>query len=60
MKKLLLLLFLVSQISIAQKTYIQCGNLIDTRNQLVLKDMTIVVEGNKVIDVQKGLKKVKN
>ncbi|MCP9766281.1 amidohydrolase family protein [Lacihabitans sp. LS3-19] len=57
MKRLLLLLFLVSQISIAQKTYIQCGNLIDTRNQLVLKDMTIVVEGNKIVDVQKGLKK---
>lgn len=56
MKKLLLVLTLFSQISIAQKTYIQCGNLIDTKNQLVLKNMTIVVEGNKIIDVQKGLK----
>jgi imidazolonepropionase-like amidohydrolase len=56
MKKLLLVLILISEISNAQKTYIQCGNLIDTKNQLVLKNMTIVVEGNKIIDVQKGLK----
>lgn len=38
----------------AQKTYIQCGKLIDVMNQKVLSNMTIVVDKNKVIDVLNG------
>lgn len=38
----------------AQSTYIHCGNLIDTRNQKVLPEMTVVVTANKIMDVRKG------
>ena len=38
----------------AQKTYLQCGNLIDTGTGKVLKEMTVVVEKNMIINVQKG------
>jgi imidazolonepropionase-like amidohydrolase len=57
MKKTILLALFASVSAFAQKTYIQCGNLIDTRNQKVLKDMTIVVEGNKIVEVKNGLQK---
>jgi imidazolonepropionase-like amidohydrolase len=57
MKKTILFAVLASFSAIAQKTYIQCGNLIDTRNQKVLKDMTIVVEGNKIVEVRNGFQK---
>ncbi len=45
---------LLSIISVAQKTYIYCGQLIDTKNSTVLKDQTIIVEKNKIVDVLKG------
>jgi imidazolonepropionase-like amidohydrolase len=38
----------------AQRTLIYCGHLIDTRALQVSTDMTIVVEGNIISDVQKG------
>ncbi|MBC7650802.1 MAG: amidohydrolase family protein [Deinococcales bacterium] len=38
----------------AQKTYIYCGQLIDTKAATMLKEMTIVVDKNKIVDVQKG------
>jgi len=39
----------------AQKTFIQCGKLIDV-NTLQMKDkMTIVVEGNKIVEVRSGI-----
>ncbi|MEP7142998.1 MAG: amidohydrolase family protein [Ferruginibacter sp.] len=38
----------------AQKSYVYCGSLIDTRAGTVQKEMTIVVEKNKIIDVIKG------
>ncbi len=38
----------------AQKTYLQCGQLIDVRQLQVLKEKTIVVEGNKIIDIVDG------
>ncbi len=38
----------------AQKTYIFCGRLIDTKSGTVLNEMTIIVEKNKIVDVQKG------
>ena len=38
----------------AQNTYLHCGKLIDTKNGTVLKEMTIVVTGNKITAVKKG------
>ncbi len=57
MKKTLLFWGMACSTVIAQKTYIQCGNLIDTRSQKVQKEMTIVVEGNKIVEVKSGYQK---
>ncbi len=38
----------------AQNTYIYCGNLINGIDDKVKKEMTIIVEKNKIIDVKKG------
>lgn len=38
----------------AQRTVIHCGQLVDVRNLQLLKEMTIVVEGNTIVEVQKG------
>ncbi|MDI9338602.1 MAG: amidohydrolase family protein [Alphaproteobacteria bacterium] len=55
MKKILTIAFIIMySIVSAQKTYIQCGKLIDVMNQKVLSNMTIVVDKNKVIDVLNG------
>lgn len=48
------LLLLASQSVLAQKTLLHCGQLIDVKNGTQLPQMTIVVEGNKIIEVQKG------
>ena len=39
---------------LSQKTVIYCGQLIDVNNLQVLKEMTIVTDGNKITDVVKG------
>jgi hypothetical protein len=53
-----LLLLLLAAISLqqltAQRTIVHCGQLIDTRKLQVLKEMSVIIEGNKVVDVQKG------
>jgi imidazolonepropionase-like amidohydrolase len=51
------LLLALAGTTFAQKTYIQCGTLIDTRNEVMNKEMTIVVEKNKVVEVKKGYQK---
>lgn len=51
---LLALLILVMTGTHAQKTLLHCGQLIDVKNLQTLKEMTIVVQGNKILDVQKG------
>ncbi len=38
----------------AQKTVIHCGNLIDGKSNEVQVQMTVVIEGNKIVSVQKG------
>lgn len=38
----------------AQKTYLQCGQLVDVVNLKILKEKTIVVESNKIIDIIDG------
>ncbi len=48
---------LFAQIAIAQKTVIHCGNLIDGKSNDVQAQMTIVIEGNKIVAIQKGFTK---
>lgn len=56
MRKLLLLLFTacLATTILAQRTIIHCGQLVDVKNLQLLKEMSIITEGNKIIDVQKG------
>jgi len=56
MKKALLLfsMTIVSVCTMAQKTIIHCGQLIDVKNQTVLKEMTIITDGAVITDVKKG------
>jgi imidazolonepropionase-like amidohydrolase len=55
MRFTLVLLLLVSMVCIhAQKTFLQCGQLVDVKAGTVLKEMTIVIESNKIIDLVKG------
>jgi len=59
MKKTFLVLipiFLVQSL-FAQKTYIWCGTLIDGMSNDVKKNMTIVVEKNKIVSVENGFTK---
>ncbi|MBW8050617.1 MAG: amidohydrolase family protein [Cytophagales bacterium] len=50
----LLLLFLLLQQSFAQQSYIHCGKLIDVVNKKALEKMTIIIDGNKIVSVEKG------
>lgn len=55
MRKLYFLyLMLLANFAFAQKTYIQCGKLIDGSATTALTQITIVVEGKMIVDVQKG------
>jgi len=55
MKKIITLFSLLFTLLIsAQSTYLHCGKLIDTKNGKVLKEMTIVITGNKITDIKKG------
>ena len=57
MKKWLALLFAGITIqALAQKTYIQCGTLIDGVSNTPKTSMTIVVEGNKIVAVENGFR----
>jgi len=47
-------LLLLSQVALAQKTYIQCGKIIDVTSGVVQTEMTIVVEGSSIVDIQNG------
>ncbi|MCG7502865.1 amidohydrolase family protein [Tenacibaculum sp. Mcav3-52] len=56
MKKRLFLavLLTMSITTFAQNTYIFCGKLIDTEKGKIKEQQTIIVKGNKIIDVLKG------
>ncbi|MBS1932800.1 MAG: amidohydrolase family protein, partial [Bacteroidetes bacterium] len=55
MKKLLFLIAVfLFQNGIAQRTIIYCGKLIDVKALQEQSEMSIVVEGNKITDIQKG------
>ena len=56
MKKIafLFLFALLSLSGIAQKTYLQCGNIIDTKTGKVLSKKTIVISGNTIQEIRDG------
>ena len=56
MRKLLLfsMAVLIMNVLPAQRTIIHCGQLIDVKNLQVLKEMSVIIDGNKISDVQKG------
>ena len=56
MKKITLLLFLIISVCFlnAQKTYIWCGTLIDGISDEAKKEMTIVVEKDRIVTIDKG------
>ncbi|WP_127131846.1 metal-dependent hydrolase family protein [Pseudoflavitalea rhizosphaerae] len=55
MRKLFLLfLFFIPVLLFAQRTLLHCGRLIDVKNGSVRTEQTIIVEGNKISDIQKG------
>jgi len=55
MKKLyFVFLLLFAQHTYAQKTYIQCGRLIDGIANSAQSQVTVLVEGGTIIDIQKG------
>ncbi len=47
----------MSSLTFGQRTIIHCGNLIDGKSNELQSQMTIVVEGNKIITVEKGFTK---
>lgn len=55
---LICLVFLISA-SHSQQTILHCGKLIDVKNQKVLSNMSVIIEGNKIIDVQNGYTKAR-
>ena len=54
--KTLLIIFLLTGCTMgySQKTILHCGQLIDVKTGQVLKEMTIEIEGNKIVNVTKG------
>ncbi len=56
MRKIFLLGFLtcIQLVVFAQKTFIQCGRLVDSKNAKMLTTKTIVVEGNKIVELVEG------
>lgn len=51
---LFLLGFFLLGTSVAQKTYLHCGQLVDVKTSKMLSSVTIVVEGRTITDIQKG------
>lgn len=62
MKKFLLttLAVLFSLNLMAQQTYIHAGKLIDTKNSEILEEQTIIIDGARIISVEKGFKSPAN
>lgn len=57
MKKTIQLIIAILFISIttqAQQTIIHCGKLIDVKNKNVLETMSVIIAGNKIVDVKQG------
>src|SRR5215203_5374460 len=50
----LAVLLLACMITHAQQTILHCGKLIDVKNSKVLENMSVIIEGNKIMDVKNG------
>jgi len=48
---------LFANLLLAQKTILHCGRLIDVKKGVILNEQSVIVEGNKIIDVQSGFTK---
>lgn len=59
MQKLIfsLSLIIISQLSFSQKTILHCGTLFDMTTNNSQKEMSVIIEKNKIIDIQKGYQK---
>jgi imidazolonepropionase-like amidohydrolase len=58
MNKFFLLIFICVAVTVhAQRKIIHCGNLIDGRSNSSLGQSTIIIEGNKIISIDKGFTK---
>lgn len=59
MKKILLTAFAVIMLLVAhaQKTYLHCGSLIDGKSNEVQTQITLIIEGNKIVALEKGFTK---
>lgn len=59
MRKIIFLLLAINstQLSSAQKTFIWCGTLIDGVSNEAKKEITVVVEKNKIVAIEKGFSK---
>lgn len=62
MHKLLFALVILfsTTIVIAQKTIIHCGKLIDVVNSKMLSNYSVIIQGNKIIDVKEGFVKAES
>ena len=47
-------LLFFTQLTFAQKTYIQCGRLIDGVSNELQKNVTIIVQGDSILDIKQG------
>ena len=55
MYKLLTLVFFLFVFGLqAQKTYVQCGTIIDVENSKTIKEHTIIIEGKNILEIKKG------
>jgi imidazolonepropionase-like amidohydrolase len=59
MKKTIIFLafYLISHFTYTQKTILHCGTLLDMTSNNGQKDMSVVIEKNKIVDIQKGFLK---
>ena len=49
-----LLLFCIGFTSLAQKTYVQCGQLLEVSSGKMLEEKTLVLEGNRILELLDG------
>lgn len=55
MRTLIALLFIsISALMTAQTTYLHCGEVLDCKGEKATSEQTIIVEGNKIIEVRSG------
>ncbi|HTS43801.1 MAG TPA: amidohydrolase family protein [Puia sp.] len=53
-KSVLVIAVFISQFTFGQRTIIYCGRLVDVKSLQVLNEMSVVVEGDHITDIQKG------